>query len=147
MRRQPDHDGGPPGCAADGLTRAGAGGRRPELVPGTSVGLLDAETDEERTARSWSGPTSTLPARTWGKVFFSAPDGDYVCSGTAVSSRNESVVWTAGHCAANPGAKSFYNDHWIFVPGYDNGKAPFGKVRRQAVLHHARVVPAGELGF
>lgn len=75
----------------------------------------------------WSGPTSNLPARTWGKVFFSAPDGDYVCSGTAVSSQNESVVWTAGHCAANPGAKSFYNDHWIFVPGYDNGKAPFGK--------------------
>jgi V8-like Glu-specific endopeptidase len=75
----------------------------------------------------WSGPTTDLPARTWGKVFFSAPDGDYVCSGTAVSSENKSVVWTAGHCAANPGAKSFYNHRWIFVPGYDNGKAPFGK--------------------
>jgi hypothetical protein len=75
----------------------------------------------------WSGPTNDLPARTWGKVFFSAPDGDYVCSGTAVSSQNKSVVWTAGHCAANPGAKSFYNDHWMFVPGYDNGKSPFGK--------------------
>ena len=75
----------------------------------------------------WSGPTTDLPARTWGKVFFAAPDGDYVCSGTAVSSKNGSVVWTAGHCAATAGAKSFYKDRWIFVPAYDNGKAPFGK--------------------
>jgi len=75
----------------------------------------------------WSGPTSDLPARTWGKVFFLAPDGDYVCSGTAITSQNKSVVWTAGHCAANGGARSFYSDRWIFVPGYDNGKAPFGR--------------------
>jgi V8-like Glu-specific endopeptidase len=75
----------------------------------------------------WSGPTTSLPARTWGKVFFSTPNGDYVCSGTAVSSQNESVVWTAGHCTANPGAKRFYNHRWVFVPGYDNGTAPFGR--------------------
>lgn len=75
----------------------------------------------------WSGPTSTLPARTWGKVFFLAPEGEYVCSGTAITSQNRSVVWTAGHCAANGGARLFYSDRWIFVPGYDNGKAPFGR--------------------
>lgn len=75
----------------------------------------------------WSGPTTDLPARTWGKIFFSTPDGDYVCSGTAVSSENESVVWTAGHCAAGGATRRFYNRHWIFVPGYDNGKAPFGR--------------------
>jgi hypothetical protein len=75
----------------------------------------------------WSGPTTDLPARTWGKVFFTAADGDFVCSGTAVTSGNASVVWTAGHCAADPGARRFYRARWIFVPGYDNGKAPFGK--------------------
>jgi V8-like Glu-specific endopeptidase len=75
----------------------------------------------------WSGPTTDLPARTWGKVFFSTPNGDYVCSGTAVASANESVVWTAGHCASNPSVRSFYRHRWIFVPGYDNGKAPFGR--------------------
>jgi V8-like Glu-specific endopeptidase len=75
----------------------------------------------------WSGPTTDLPARTWGKIFFTTPNGDYVCSGTAVTSQNKSVVWTAGHCAAKPGAKSFYSDHWIFVPGYDNGRSPFGR--------------------
>ncbi len=86
----------------------------------------------------WSGPTTDLPARTWGKVFFAAPDGDYVCSGTAVSSKNGSVVWTAGHCAATAGAKSFYKDRWIFVPAYDNGKAPFGKfVGRHFFTTHA----------
>ncbi|HEX9415712.1 MAG TPA: hypothetical protein VF895_03290 [Gaiellaceae bacterium] len=75
----------------------------------------------------WSGPTTSLPARTWGKIFFSAPDGDYVCSGTAITSQNKSVVWTAGHCAANGGRRSFYNKRWIFVPGYDNGTAPYGR--------------------
>jgi V8-like Glu-specific endopeptidase len=75
----------------------------------------------------WSGPTADLPARTWGKIFFLAPEGEYVCSGTAITSQNKSVVWTAGHCAANGGARFFYSDRWIFVPGYDNGKAPFGK--------------------
>lgn len=75
----------------------------------------------------WSGPTTDLPARTWGKVFFTTPKGDYVCSGTAVTSENKSVVWTAGHCASNPGARSFYSDRWIFVPGYDNGRSPFGR--------------------
>lgn len=75
----------------------------------------------------WSGPTTSLPARTWGKVFFSAPDGDYVCSGTAITSHNKSVVWTAGHCAADGGNKYFYNHRWIFVPGYDTGAAPFGR--------------------
>ena len=28
----------------------------------------------------WSGPTTDLPARTWGKVFFAAPDGDSMYS-------------------------------------------------------------------
>lgn len=75
----------------------------------------------------WGGPTTDLPARTWGKVFFSTRTGDYVCSGTAVSSANESVVWTAGHCAADGAGRTFYNHRWVFVPGYDNGKAPFGR--------------------
>ncbi len=59
-----------------------------------------------------------------GKVFFSigrgTEAGDYVCSGTAVNSRNRSVVWTAGHCvydyeAPTPGG---FSKNFIFVPGY-----------------------------
>jgi V8-like Glu-specific endopeptidase len=73
-----------------------------------------------------------------GKVFFSIPRGteagDYVCSGTAVNSRNRSVVWTAGHCvydfeSPTPGG---FSTNFIFVPGYSEDAAgtavePYGE--------------------
>jgi hypothetical protein len=63
--------------------------------------------------------------RMHGKVFFSDPfDGrNYVCSGTAVTSTNESVVWTAGHCVF----LRAWHTNWIFVPAYRNRTAPFGE--------------------
>ena len=60
-----------------------------------------------------------------GKVFFTLNGADYVCSGNAVSSANESTVSTAGHCV-NEGAGN-YASRWIFVPAYDNGRAPYGQ--------------------
>ena len=63
--------------------------------------------------------------RMHGKLFFSDPsDGnDYVCSGTAVTSPNESLVWTAGHCVF----LFAWHTNFVFVPGYHNGQAPFGE--------------------
>ena len=63
--------------------------------------------------------------RMHGKVFFSDPsDGnDYVCSGTAVTSPNENLVWTAGHCVY----LFAWHTNFVFVPGYHNGSAPFGE--------------------
>ena len=60
-----------------------------------------------------------------GKVFFSDGTGNYVCSGTAITSRNESVVWTAGHCVNEGPGDNFTN--WAFVPAYLDGAAPYGK--------------------
>ncbi|HZB74742.1 MAG TPA: hypothetical protein VE526_00865 [Solirubrobacteraceae bacterium] len=60
-----------------------------------------------------------------GKVFFSDGGSNYVCSGTAITSRNESVVWTAGHCVNEGPGGNFTN--WAFVPAYRDGAAPFGK--------------------
>jgi hypothetical protein len=60
-----------------------------------------------------------------GKVFFTLGGANYVCSGNAVTSSNESTVATAGHCLnEGPGA---YVTNFIFVPGYDNGDEPHGK--------------------
>jgi hypothetical protein len=63
--------------------------------------------------------------RMHGKVFFSDPSAgnDYVCSGTAVTSPNESLVWTAGHCVF----LFAWHTNFVFVPGYHNGNAPFGE--------------------
>jgi V8-like Glu-specific endopeptidase len=64
------------------------------------------------------------PLSTVGKVFFTSSAGqDYVCSGTAVASLNQSVVDSAGHCL-------YWNGDWvknmIFCPLYDNGNTPYG---------------------
>jgi V8-like Glu-specific endopeptidase len=64
-------------------------------------------------------------ARTTGKVFFSLGGDDYVCSGSAVDSPDRSTVLTAGHCVYDP-ETSTAATNWAFVPGYANGKAPYG---------------------
>ncbi len=66
----------------------------------------------------------TYPLSTVGKVFFTTTYGqDSMCSGTAVISRNRSVVDTAGHCL-------YWYGGWarnvIFCPLYDNGSTPYG---------------------
>lgn len=61
---------------------------------------------------------------TTGKVFFTLGGTNYVCSGSAVSSGNEDVVLTAGHCVnEGPGA---YATNFAFVPAYDDGARPYG---------------------
>ena len=69
--------------------------------------------------------------RMHGKVFFTVPTGpgagDYVCSGTALNSKNRSVVWTAGHCVLDSGNDDSFATNWTFVPGYSDGGAPYGE--------------------
>jgi V8-like Glu-specific endopeptidase len=66
----------------------------------------------------------SYPLSTVGKIFFSNSAGqDFVCSGTAVASLNQSVVDTAGHCL-------YWNGGWvqnlIFCPLYENGNTLYG---------------------
>ena len=69
-------------------------------------------------------PYSVFPTSTNGKVFFTEKGVNYVCSGTALASTNQSVVWTAGHCVnEGPGA---YVTNWAFVPAYRDGQRPYG---------------------
>jgi V8-like Glu-specific endopeptidase len=68
---------------------------------------------------------STYPYSAVGKIFATDAQGDYTCSGAAVVSANESVVWTAGHCLYLIASGWFTN--LIFVPGYRDGAMPFGQ--------------------
>ena len=67
-----------------------------------------------------------------GRVFFTmlkdanAKPPKYVdssCSGVVVDSLRKSTVWTAGHCLHVQGK---WVSNVVFVPGYDNGRAPHG---------------------
>jgi hypothetical protein len=71
----------------------------------------------------------TAPAfRIHGAIFMSLGIFGYArCSGTAVRSRNRSVVMTAGHCINSGGSHGFwFPGRWAFVPGYRHGQRPFG---------------------
>jgi V8-like Glu-specific endopeptidase len=80
-----------------------------------------------------------------GKVFFTDNSGvNFVCSGTALTSTNRSVVWTAGHCVnESPGA--FYRNS-LFVPAYRDGAAPFGKFAGPTLLTTSGWRTRGEFG-
>jgi hypothetical protein len=68
------------------------------------------------------------PFRTHGKVFFTLGLTDYSCSGTGVRSPSRSLVWTAGHCVSDPGVTGpEFATNWEFVPGYEEGRKPFGE--------------------
>jgi V8-like Glu-specific endopeptidase len=82
--------------------------------------LAPALTASTAVAR-WNGGGAV--ADTTGKVFFSLGSDDYVCSGSTVASANSDVVVTAGHCVDSTGT---WATNWTFVPGYDNGNAPYG---------------------
>jgi hypothetical protein len=80
-----------------------------------------------------------------GKVFFTNNSGvNYVCSGTALSSTNQSVVWTAGHCV-NEGPGAFYHN-FLFVPAYRDGNAPYGRFAASTLLTTSGWQQNGEFG-
>ncbi|WP_436500731.1 trypsin-like serine peptidase [Actinokineospora sp. HUAS TT18] len=70
---------------------------------------------------AWTGGGAVT--RTVGRVFFTYQGRNASCSGNAVTSANKSTVMTAGHCVKLDGA---YHTNWVFVPGYNNGNAPYG---------------------
>lgn len=95
-----------------------------------------------------AGASSEVPQpypSTYGKVFFTSnSDVNYVCSGSAIASANESVVWTAGHCV-NEGPGAFYKN-FLFVPAYHDGAAPYGKFAVSTLLTTSGWQTSGEFG-
>jgi hypothetical protein len=88
-------------------------------------------------------PATYNPAH--GKVFFSDGAANYVCSGTALTSGNESVVWTAGHCV-NEGPGAFYTN-WAFVPAYKDGARPYGTWTARTLLTTAAWGQGGDFSY
>jgi len=125
----------PQGVPAAAPQGAGPPAHVPPAVAGAPAsapllrGAADSEASASRAAVAIADPTAP-GVRAHGKVFFTvdkgSDPGDYVCSGTAVNSRNRSLVWTAGHCVydvLDAGGKSV---NFAFVPAYDHGAMPYG---------------------
>lgn len=85
---------------------------------------LDSSSQQQRTQTQKVENPKSKPWRAHGKVFFTLGGVQYVCSGTSIKSRTESLVVTAGHCMYSEA--SGYATNFMFAPAYDGG-TPFGE--------------------
>ncbi|PZG15098.1 trypsin-like serine peptidase [Nonomuraea aridisoli] len=101
----------------------------PKLVSSQSQGAPDGKpgmTAPTGTTKPAASKNVNLP-KTIGKVFFQDKDGEYHwCSATSIQSKLRNLVATAGHCVFENGGKDDVYDKWVFIPGYYQGKAPYG---------------------
>ena len=80
-----------------------------------------------------------------GKVFFTLAGVNYVCSGNAVGSANESTVATAGHCVhEGPGQ---FASNFAFVPAYENGTRQYGTWTAKTLYVPEAWRSSGDMGY
>ncbi|WP_182877743.1 trypsin-like serine peptidase [Microbispora sp. H10670] len=111
-------------------------------------GIVPAIGDEKKTAAK--SKNVNLP-KTTGKVFFA--DGfknvgtwqkpkfvavnPHWCTATSVQSSYHNLVATAGHCVYDTVSNKATMNYWVFVPGYYQGKTPWGiYVGKTAYTHY-----------
>src|SRR4051812_12982147 len=111
---QPDSEGRPLRIAGVPMQRPRGAVKTPRLMRGSGYPTY-----------AFPPPTSysDQPTVDEGKLFFDSEGVPYQCSATVVTSPNDSLVWTAGHC--------LYDDfHWskhvLFCPGYLHGSCDEG---------------------
>lgn len=99
-----------------------------KIVPSQSKGGDDGKpgmTAPTGTTGSGGKVQNVNLPRTIGKVFFLDRKGNYRwCSATSIQARHRNLVATAGHCVYEDGKDVF--SKWVFIPGYYQGKAPWG---------------------
>ncbi|GAA4215053.1 hypothetical protein [Microbispora amethystogenes] len=98
-------------------------------------GVVPAIGDEKKTAAK--SKNVNLP-KTTGKVFFRGADGKpHWCTATSVQSAYHNMVATAGHCVYDTESNATTMDNWVFIPGYYQGKTPWGLyVGKTAYTHY-----------
>lgn len=94
----------------------------PVTIPGSAPLPQSARRGVETPGAPWTSRGAVRA--TTGKVFFTIDGADYVCSAGTVSSTSHDLVVTAGHCAQD--ATGTWARNWIYVPGYDAGRRPYG---------------------
>ncbi|WP_433498089.1 trypsin-like serine peptidase [Sphaerimonospora sp. CA-214678] len=101
----------------------------------TKPGVVPATGDEKKAASK--SKNVNLP-KTTGKVFFIGADNKpHWCTATSVQSQYKNLVATAGHCVYDTESNKATLDKWVFIPGYYQGKTPWGiYVGKTAYTHY-----------
>jgi hypothetical protein len=109
---------------AGGFTPSGASDSSATIsgspsVTSTGVAPADGGFPGPNDTWNWFGKYRKYPIATVGKLFFTEPSGNFVCSATATYGGNLDTVWTAGHCVGGGGAQNYYSN-FQFCPSYDS---------------------------
>ncbi|WP_327047692.1 hypothetical protein OG320_07355 [Microbispora sp. NBC_01189] len=104
-------------------------------TPDSKPGVVPAIGDEKKTVAK--SKNVNLP-KTTGKVFFDGADGrPHWCTATSVQAAYRNLVATAGHCVYDTESNAATLQNWVFVPGYYQGKTPWGiYVGKTAYTHY-----------
>ena len=94
-----------------------AGPREPGAAPGGLPAPIVPVVLNENPPSALDPEAVDFFTRTTGKLF---PTN---CTATVVESESGDLLWTAGHCVWNGGFLTPFS----FVPGYDNGRQPYGE--------------------
>lgn len=108
--------------------------------------------------RSTSRATTLTAPRSVGKLFFTTPQGNAVCSAAAVNTAEKNVIITAAHCAHSGKPKPCgllgtqicpgqYYTNFLFVPRYANGSAPDGQWAGTRAITHQQWIDSENLEF
>jgi V8-like Glu-specific endopeptidase len=101
--------------------------------PGTPPSWLSGDTRGAGLRWTHGGPVAAAV----GRIFFTLGAADYVCSGALVGGADPDVVLTAAHCvsgAPGRGRATQWATNWVFVPGFTDGRLPYGEYTAQRFL-------------
>jgi hypothetical protein len=94
------------------------GASRSAMKPGALPSMV-TEAGKKAMLERKAGDVNTMPLVFAGKMFFSKPDGDYMCSAQFIS---KNVLLTAAHCVRDDKSGDFWKNITFFLQ-YDKGKA------------------------
>ncbi|GAA0345705.1 hypothetical protein NE235_28885 [Actinoallomurus spadix] len=80
---------------------------------------------------------SLTAGRRVGAIFSHDTSGTHFCTGSTVDSPGHNLIITAAHCL-HGGKGSSYTSDLVFVPGYHDGKAPYGVWKIRSLLVDTR---------
>ena len=121
--------------AAQDATRAFWTASRMEQATAAKDTATPAAALQGRTQRPARRPARLRPRAfggvpTIGALFYTTGSGAHFCTASVVDSKRENLIMTAAHCVYSSG----YSVNIEFVPGYHDGRRPYGTWLIQAVV-------------
>ena len=126
--------------AAQDATRAFWTASRMEQATATKATTVQGATVQGTTGQGGTRATGPPPGTptatpfggvpTIGALFYTTRSGKHFCTASVVDSRRENLIMTAAHCVYSSG----YSLNIEFVPGYHDGRRPYGTWLIQVVV-------------